>query len=63
LNARLFVRGKYKILRTQGLSLPNTLVEIEDRSGLFQKQGIALRRLLATIRPGSSEVVQARNGI
>ena len=41
LNTRLFVSAKYKILRTQGLSLPNTLVEIEDRSRLFQKQWIA----------------------
>ena len=41
LNARLFVGGKYKILGAKRLSLPNTLVEIEDGSRLFQKQWIA----------------------
>src|SRR5271169_978144 len=50
LNTRLFVSAKYKILRTQGLSLPNTLVEIEDRSSLFKKQCIA-RENPASITP------------
>ena len=54
LNTRLFVSAKYKILRTQGLSLPNTLVEIEDRSRLFQKQWIA-RENPASITPRLSQ--------
>jgi len=56
LNTRLFVSAKYKILRTQGLSLPNTLVEIEDRSRLFQKQWIA-RENPASITPRSNGVL------
>ena len=56
LNTRLFVSAKYKILRTQGLSLPNTLVEIEDRSRPFQKQWIAGENP-ASITPRSNGVL------
>src|SRR5215471_9058566 len=56
LNTRLFVSAKYKILRTQGLSLPNTLLEVEDRSRLFQKQWMA-RENPASITPRSNGVL------
>src|ERR1700745_2837590 len=56
LNTRLFVSAKYKILRTQGLSLPNTLVEVEDRSHLFQEQRTG-RENPASITPRSKGVL------
>ena len=56
LNARLFVRGKNIILGTQGLSLPQPLVEIEDRSRPFQKLWIA-RENPTSITPRSNGVL------
>ena len=40
LNAGLFVGGEHIIPGPQGLSLPEALIEIEDGTGLFDKQGI-----------------------
>jgi hypothetical protein len=40
LNPSLLVGGEHKIFGGKRLSLPETLVEIEDRSGLFHQPGI-----------------------
>jgi hypothetical protein len=40
LNPSLLVGGEHKIFGTKRLSLPETLVEIEDGTGLFHKPGI-----------------------
>ena len=40
LNAGFLVGGEHKILGAKKMSLPETLVEIEDGAGLFHKQGI-----------------------
>ena len=56
LNARLFVRGKDAILGTQGLSLPQPLVEIEDGGRPFQELRIA-RENPASITPRSNGVL------
>ena len=41
LNTGLFVRGEHIIVGPGGLPLPAALVEVEDRSGLLNKQRIA----------------------
>src|SRR5260370_35314359 len=40
LNAGFLVGGEHKILGAKKMSLPETLVEIEEGSGLFHKPGI-----------------------
>ena len=40
LNPRLLVGVEHKILGTKRLSLPETLIEIEERAGLLHKQGV-----------------------
>jgi len=40
LNAGFLVGGEHKILGANRMSLPETLLEIEDGAGLFHEQGI-----------------------
>ena len=55
LNPSLLISGEHKIFGTKRLSLPETLVEIEDRTGLFRKQGIT-RKDPASIPPRTDGV-------
>ena len=56
LNPSLLVGGEHKILGTKRLSLPETLVEIEDRTGLFYKQGVT-RKDPASMPPRTDSVL------
>jgi hypothetical protein len=56
LNPRLLVGREHKILGTKRLSLPETLVEIEERAGLFHKQGIT-RKDPASMPPRTDGVL------
>ena len=56
LNPRLLVGGEHKIFGAKRLSLPETLVEIEDRTGLFNKQGIT-RKDPASMPPRANGVL------
>jgi len=56
LNPSLLVGREHKIFGTQRLSLPEALVEIEDRSGLFHKQWIT-RKDPASMPPRTDSVL------